>query len=107
MENEAYEAFLELVKSRRTIRAIKPDPLPDELIDKLLEAARWAPTGFNMQPVEFLVVKEPDSAHGHQEDRGRLQERRFLRSGGHPRGVAGFSLGHRYPRACGIVPSRP
>ncbi|MCL5735869.1 MAG: nitroreductase family protein [Actinobacteria bacterium] len=53
-----YEELLELVKSRRTIRAIKPDPLPDEMIGKLLEMARWAPTGFNMQPMEFLVVKD-------------------------------------------------
>ncbi len=53
-----YEEFLELIKGRRTHRAIKPDPIPDEMVDKLLEAARWAPTGFNMQPVELLVVKD-------------------------------------------------
>ena len=53
-----YEEFLDLVSSRRTIRAIKPDPLPDDMVLKLLEAARWAPTGFNMQPVELLVVRD-------------------------------------------------
>jgi nitroreductase len=53
-----YEGFLELVKGRRTIRAIKPDPIDDATIEKLLEAARWAPTGFNMQPCEFVVVKD-------------------------------------------------
>ena len=53
-----YDEFLDLVRSRRTIRAIKPDPVPDDVVEKLLEAARWAPTGFNMQPVEFLVVKD-------------------------------------------------
>ena len=53
-----YDEFLELIKGRRTLRAIKPDPIPDSLVDKLLEAARWAPTGFNMQPVELLVVKD-------------------------------------------------
>jgi nitroreductase len=55
-----YEEFLEFVKGRRTHRAIKPDPIPQEAVDKLLEAARWAPTGFNMQPVELLVVKDPE-----------------------------------------------
>jgi nitroreductase len=55
-----YEKFLEFVKSRRTIRAFKPDPIPDEWVEKVLEAARWAPTGFNMQPAEFLVVKDPE-----------------------------------------------
>lgn len=55
-----YDGFLGLVKSRRSIREIKPDPIPDEMIDKILEAARWAPSGFNMQPWEFVVVKDPD-----------------------------------------------
>lgn len=53
-----YEAFLDLVRGRRTIRAIKPDPIDDDSVNKLLEAARWAPTGFNMQPSEFIVVKD-------------------------------------------------
>jgi len=55
-----YPEFLEFIKGRRTIRAIKPDPLPEETVMELLEAARWAPTGFNLQPVELLVVKDPD-----------------------------------------------
>ena len=38
----AYDELLELVKSRRTIRAIKPDPVPDEVIEK---AARGGPLG--------------------------------------------------------------
>jgi nitroreductase len=55
-----YDQLLEFFKERRTLRAIKPDPIPDEMVDKLLEAARWAPTGFNMQPLELLVVKDLD-----------------------------------------------
>jgi nitroreductase len=54
-----YDTFLEFVKTRRTIRAIKPDPIPDSVVDRLIEAARWAPSGFNMQPWEFVVVKDP------------------------------------------------
>lgn len=54
-----YEELLEFVKGRRTVRAIRPDPLPDDTVDKLVEVARWAPTGFNMQFTEFIVVKEP------------------------------------------------
>jgi nitroreductase len=53
-----YDEFLELVKGRRTTRAIKPDPVPDETVMKLLEAARWAPSGFNVQPAELLVVRD-------------------------------------------------
>ncbi len=53
-----YEALLELVKNRRTIRKFKPDPIPDEYIDKMIEMARWAPSGFNTQPWEFMVIKD-------------------------------------------------
>ena len=56
-----YEELLELARSRRTIRVIRPDPVPDESIEKALELARWAPTGFNMQPAEFLVLKDLES----------------------------------------------
>lgn len=56
-----YEELLELARSRRTIRVIKPDPIADQAIEKALEVARWAPSGFNMQPAEFLVLKDLDS----------------------------------------------
>ena len=55
-----YDELLELAKSRRTIRAIKPDPVPMQDIEKALEVARWAPSGFNMQPAEFIVLLDPE-----------------------------------------------
>ena len=54
-----YDQFLELVKARRSIRAFKRDPVPVEVVEKILEAARWAPSGANSQPWEFLVVRDP------------------------------------------------
>jgi nitroreductase len=60
----SYEELLELFEGRRTIRAIKTDPIQEDLVTKLLEAARWAPTGFNMQPVELLVVRDPELRAG-------------------------------------------
>jgi 5,6-dimethylbenzimidazole synthase len=53
--------YLELVKRRRTIRKFKPDPIPDEYVDKILEAGRWAMSGANGQPWEFIVVKDPET----------------------------------------------
>lgn len=55
-----YDELMEILRTRRTTRTFKPDPLPEDLVDKMLEAARWAPTGFNMQPHEFLVVKDAE-----------------------------------------------
>jgi len=43
-----YDGLLELVKKRRSIRRFKPDPIPDGYIEKIIEVARWAPSGFNM-----------------------------------------------------------
>jgi len=53
-----YEDLLELAKTRRSIRRFKTDPIPDDCVDKIIEVARWAPSGFNMQPWEFVVVKK-------------------------------------------------
>jgi nitroreductase len=54
-----YKDLLSLLKSRRSIHRFKPDPVPDDYILKIIEAARWAPSGMNSQPWEFVVVKEP------------------------------------------------
>ncbi len=55
-----YDSLLELVKKRRSIRRFKPDPIPDEYVDKIIEVARWAPSGANSQPWEFIVVKKQE-----------------------------------------------
>jgi len=53
--------FIDLLKSRRSIRAYKPDPIPDEYIQKIIEAARWAPSGGDSQPWEFIVIKRKET----------------------------------------------
>jgi nitroreductase len=53
-----YDGFLDLVKKRRTIRRFRADPVPDDYIGKIIEAARWAPAGYNSQPWEFVVVRD-------------------------------------------------
>ena len=56
----SYDSLLELVKKRRSIRRFKPEPIPDEYISKIIEVARWAPSGANLQPWEFVVVKDQE-----------------------------------------------
>ena len=56
--SEAYEDLLGFLQRRRSIRRFKPDPVPEEMIHRIIEAARWAPSGFNMQPWEFVVVTD-------------------------------------------------
>ena len=60
MENTGqYDCLLDLVTKRRSVRRFKPDPVPDEYITKIIEVARWAPSGFHTQPWEFVVIKDP------------------------------------------------
>ncbi len=54
-----YKALLELVRTRRTVRLYDPARLVErDSIEKMIEAARWAPTGANSQPCEYVVVTE-------------------------------------------------
>jgi len=53
--------FLELVKRRRSVRRFKKDKIPDEYIEIILEAARWAPSASNSQPWEFVVIKNEET----------------------------------------------
>ncbi len=54
-----YNSLMDLLKQRRSIRAFKTDPVADNLVKKIVEAVRWAPSGMNTQPWEMVVVKEP------------------------------------------------
>ena len=50
--------LFEAIYSQRAIRRLKPDPVSDELVDKLIEAATKAPSGGNTQPWAFVVVRD-------------------------------------------------
>jgi nitroreductase len=53
------ETFLDLAKSRYSVRSFKPDPIPQEALAQVLEAARVAPTACNNQPQRLLVITDP------------------------------------------------
>ena len=50
----------EAIETRRSIRHFRPDDVPDELIKQVLEAARLAPSGSNIQPWRFLVIRDKE-----------------------------------------------
>jgi nitroreductase len=62
LEKEVLEVEIdqltELVRKRRSIRRYKPDPIPDEYVEKIIEVARWAMSGANGQPWEYIVIKD-------------------------------------------------
>jgi nitroreductase len=50
--------LLEAMRTCRTVRRLRPDPVPDDLLRRVLTAATWAPSGGNRQPWRFVVVRD-------------------------------------------------
>ena len=70
--------FFTVTRAQRAHREFTADPVPDDDLRRILEAATWAPSAENSQPWEFIVVRDPDR-------RAELDElgRRLWRHGGH------------------------
>ena len=50
--------FLDLVRTRRSVRVYKSGKVAEKQLEMILEAARWAPSGANTQPWEFVVTRD-------------------------------------------------
>lgn len=51
---------MSLMRARRSIRHFRPDPIPGELLEQVLEGARWAPSAGNRQAYRFLVIQSSE-----------------------------------------------
>lgn len=54
--NDLYEAMSTL----RAVRRLRTDPIPDDVLQRILQAAAWAPTGGNVQPWRVVVVRDAE-----------------------------------------------
>jgi len=63
--------YSELIAARYSVRAYRPDPVEDEKLRSVLEAARLAPTAANRQPIQLVVIRTA----GHEEEIGRIYHR--------------------------------
>ena len=50
--------LMEAMSTLRAVRRLKPDPIPEEVLDRVLQAAAWAPTGGNAQPWRIVLVRD-------------------------------------------------
>lgn len=57
------EPFMEVARNRRSVRVFKKDPVPEEMLAKIVEAASLAPTGNNTQPMEIVAVRNKAAIH--------------------------------------------
>lgn len=67
----------ETMSTLRAVRRLRTDPIPDDVLERLLQAACWAPTGGNQQPWCVIVVTDPDKKRALQ-DAYRPQWQKYL-----------------------------
>ncbi len=54
------ENLMVMIRSRRSTRHYKKEPVPQGVIQEIIDAGRFAPTGVNMQSIHFTVIQEPE-----------------------------------------------
>ena len=54
-------ALFEALRTTRAVRRLRPDPIPDAVLSRVLEAATWAPSGGNRQPWRIIVVRSAET----------------------------------------------
>ena len=55
------EKVVALLRGLRAVRAFRPDPVPQQVLDDMLDVARWTGSAKNVQPWEFLVIRNPET----------------------------------------------
>jgi nitroreductase len=70
-EHELYE----VMQTTRAVRRLRPDPIPDAVLRRVLTAATWGPSGGNRQPWRAIALREPTAKQTLQELYAALWER--------------------------------
>jgi nitroreductase len=70
-------SFQDLIRQRYSVRAYKPDPVPEDVLTQVLEAARLAPTAANKQPFRVIVIH----TKGRESDLRRIYHREWFTQG--------------------------
>jgi len=71
-EGMPWNAVEKVIMERRSIRSFKKEPLPDSMIERIIESGRFAPSAGNCQPWRFIVVKSPEILAAMERDAARF-----------------------------------
>ncbi len=71
-----------LLRERRSVRIYTPDPVPDEVLNKILDAGKYAPTGTNSQNVHYVVLTSQDRIEELRQRTKRFYDKIFSRARG-------------------------
>ena len=55
------EERIDYLRSLRAVRSFRPDPVPQEVVDDVLEVARWSGSASNRQPWELVVIRDRET----------------------------------------------
>ena len=69
-KSETTRSKIAMLRGARQIRQFSADPVPREVIDGILEVARWTGSGMNKQPWEFVLVRNGDTLRAIAEAEG-------------------------------------
>jgi nitroreductase len=58
-KNNSSKNFYDILTKRRSIRRFKQNPISEEILKKMVDTARFAPSAANLQPLEFIIVNNP------------------------------------------------
>src|SRR5437588_10892301 len=58
---ETGQKLIALLRSLRAVRQFRPDPVPQDIVDAVLEVARWSGSASNRQPWEFIVIRNKET----------------------------------------------
>lgn len=61
---------INFLRSLRAVRNFRPDPVPQEVVDDILEVARWSGSASNRQPWELVVIRDADTLRALSEVEG-------------------------------------
>ena len=59
-EQAIRDGLYELMRTQRAVRRLRPDPIPGEVLKRIMQAATWVPTGGNQQPWRMIIVTDRD-----------------------------------------------
>jgi nitroreductase len=60
-DTETARNIIALLKRLRAVRQFRPDPVPQEVVDAVLEVARWSGSASNRQPWEFVLIRSRET----------------------------------------------
>jgi len=64
MSESSEQSLYDVMSTLRAVRRLRPDPIPDDVLQRILQAAAWAPSGGNVQPWRIIVVRDENKRRG-------------------------------------------